>query len=635
MTRTSVARCAFYISIALVYCSVFAVGPGFKRRIAEADAEDALAANAAASSSSNDPAPDSRGGGIRQRLAAATESAKDEKHTGKQGPFWKSLKQNWAKGDISSKVVQELAQGATVQGCTGAEKIAAVGTSGNNPQNMFRDLRTTFGWPLDAPELSWFRIPTKRGVEAHPFLLPHLTFMKHYERGVHWQSSMVGPEGSCLEFWENMQHTHYVKKHPSMRPNDWATTVPIGIHGDAGAFTKHDSVYAFSWNSLLGEAGTFRKRFLFTVMRKADMTSGTLDAIFKLMVWSFDCMLTGELPALNYHGQRNDGGGTLLANGFRAALFQIRGDWAFLKEAMQFPAWNNAEKRCWLCKASNTIRRLTWTDCTSTAGWRDTMYTHESFLLDRIASGLGLPVLLSGVGVRVECVTIDILHVMDQGVTSHIVGNILWILAIGRGLLGGRTHADRIKKLAAHLKQWYKETRCKSQIQGKLTIERLRTSAAWPKLKAKAAATRHLAEYILALMVQYSDESLHDQRALALCRVLVDFYKLMETESMFLRPEARSAIAVLGLRISVLYSGLASAAADSLERFWKMSPKIHMLIHVCLNASSREIGHINPRYFWTYQDEDLVGLLCEVAQSVHVCTLAVSTIFKWVCIAFD
>jgi hypothetical protein len=43
----------------------------------------------------------------------------------------------------------------------------------------------------------------------------------------------------------------------------------------------------------------------------------------------------------------------------------------------------------------------------------------------------------------------------------------------------------------------------------------------------------------------------------------------------------------------------------------------------------------NPRYFWTYPDEDLVGLSIEVAKSCHRNTLAVVSLAKWLILAFD
>ena len=47
------------------------------------------------------------------------------------------------------------------------------------------------------------------------------------------------------------------------------------------------------------------------------------------------------------------------------------------------------------------------------------------------------------------------------------------------------------------MQAWYKKTRATSKMQGQLTPERLRTQGGWSKIKAKAAATRHLAEYAL------------------------------------------------------------------------------------------------------------------------------------------
>ena len=43
----------------------------------------------------------------------------------------------------------------------------------------------------------------------------------------------------------------------------------------------------------------------------------------------------------------------------------------------------------------------------------------------------------------------------------------------------------------------------------------------------------------------------------------------------------------------------------------------------------------NPRFFWTYADEDFVGLAVDVAESCHPSTLVVSILFKWLHLVFD
>ena len=55
-------------------------------------------------------------------------------------------------------------------------------------------------------------------------------------------------------------------------------------------------------------------------------------------------------------------------------------------------------------------------------------------------------------------------------------------------------------------------------------------------------------------------------------------------------------------------------------------------MHLCLHQAP-VIG--NPRYFWTYGDEDLIGQLVDIAKGVHPSTLALSVLFKWVICVFD
>ena len=43
----------------------------------------------------------------------------------------------------------------------------------------------------------------------------------------------------------------------------------------------------------------------------------------------------------------------------------------------------------------------------------------------------------------------------------------------------------------------------------------------------------------------------------------------------------------------------------------------------------------NPRCYWTYADEDMVGHMIEVAQSCHPVTLAATAMFKWLVLQFS
>ena len=588
-----------FIVLVLIACWQPCVGVGIKRRleVAEADVGDGPS-NAGSSGDAF-----AIRGGVRQRLGSAEPTPQNAPG---DMPLRESLKRDWAKGRIKTDQVQDYAWGAQQQGAVGMDSMGAMGNSGRNPQNLFRAMRHLLGMPKGSPPFKWIEIPTRYGPKTpHPFLLPHEFFKAFYEgRRDIWRQALAGPPNAALEFWNSIASTSFVKQHPVLKAIDFAKTIPIGMHGDAGAFSKQDSVYTISWNSLLGVGTTARKRFIFTVIRKHDVVEGSLDAIFLVMAWSLNAMLMGESPDQDWDGRRIKDSGCSLAKGWRATLCQVRGDWAFYTEVFRFPQWNCAEMMCWLCKASSVFPSLAWTDLTPTAGWRATRWDHDGYIAHLQHAGKAIPILLSHVlGMRLECVMIDVLHTVDLGIASHIIANILWILVVNRCILGGSTIAESIARLNSHLDAWYKRTKATTKVQGKLTPERLRASKGWPKLKAKAAGTRHMAQYVLELLSEHCGESEYDRRMLAIIQLLQRFYDILNGESMFLRDHIKAEMKTIGLRIGVFYSWLADQATSSKQKLWKMSPKLHLFVHLC-EWQAGEWG--NPRYYWTYADEDLV-----------------------------
>ena len=56
------------------------------------------------------------------------------------------------------------------------------------------------------------------------------------------------------------------------------------------------------------------------------------------------------------------------------------------------------------------------------------------------------------------------------------------------------------------------------------------------------------------------------------------------------------------------------------------------MMHLC-EWQGPELG--NPRFYWTYSDEDMVGTMVEVAESCHASTMAATAMVKWLVFAFD
>ena len=100
------------------------------------------------------------------------------------------------------------------------------------------------------------------------------------------------------------------------------------------------------------------------------MITETFPALLELFSWSMNVLLSGVTPEAEWSGKPLASGGRYIAEGWRGALCQIRGDWQFFCELFGFPTWNSAVSMCWMCGASSTIEGLLWTDFSEAAGWR-------------------------------------------------------------------------------------------------------------------------------------------------------------------------------------------------------------------------------------------------------------------------
>ena len=216
-------------------------------------------------------------GGIRQRqeaMHADGEVSSDEVVARKKGrqqpkladtpsssaspsanlPFNASMKRDWCQGRISAKQVQEYAFGAQQQGAVGVIDMAKAGSSGRHPQNIHRSLVSMFGKPDGAPAFCWHDIPTKKGRVLQPFMLPHEWFAALCREKPDLFNATIkgGDDSTCTAFWTCMAETPFMRRHPVLSRDMLSKTIPLGFYGDAGSFSHQDSLYVFTWNSMLG-----------------------------------------------------------------------------------------------------------------------------------------------------------------------------------------------------------------------------------------------------------------------------------------------------------------------------------------------------------------------------------------------
>ena len=186
--------------------------------------------------------------------------------------------------------------------------------------------------------------------------------------------------------------------------------------------------------------------------------------------------------------------------------------------------------------------------------------------------------------------------------------------------------------MAQKLQQWYNTNRVTSRLQGALTLERLRDASRYPKLNGKAAALRHLARFALTIVTEHHNGTPHDNLVQGVIQLLIEFYKIIESSSQFLSEKAKENLPRIGMKLAQLYGELAQLAYNDEERLWKLSPKLHLLEHL---LEAQAILYGNPRWYWTYAGEDLVGVMIDIAEGCHPLTMPVSVLFKWLHTSFS
>ena len=126
----------------------------------------------------------------------------------------------------------------------------------------------------------------------------------------------------------------------------------LGLWGDAAPMLKRDQLYLMVYNIV---TGTFHDRFLYCAASKRCLCDCgckgrcTFEAMFKIFKWSMDQLMAGTFALMRHDGTAfnesnlaGDRWGAKKAGsklGFKGGLFEKRGDWAWLKQALNMLGW--------------------------------------------------------------------------------------------------------------------------------------------------------------------------------------------------------------------------------------------------------------------------------------------------------
>ena len=391
----------------------------------------------------------------------------------------------------------------------------------------------------------------------------------------------------------------------------------INIWGDTAPFhTGEDSVLLLLWGCM---APALCKRWWITLLTKPRICQcgcngrHTLDRIWKIVGWSLRALIAGVFPSTDHEGHafrdewRRSRAGTPLR--LRGACLQFRGDWPWLSYVFGL-AYHSNRSACFLCRGLMDMT-MPLTDASADASWRRRLVTQQSWLSERTSDNKYISAVFTWPGFTFYYIILDWMHMVDLGIAQECLGNILFEIFRKMGGLIGQPAA-----VLANLLLLLQDAAHSLGVPcpfSKLTLGMLRKDGK-PRLKAKAAKTRHLVPIVLTMLMEHfpaaDDRELRRQKCL-------EYLNAAYLELANWTEDSASRLEFACRRHVLLYLSLARDALASDGHAWvswRWKPKHHMVLHLS-GEQARRMG--NPSLWWCYIDEGAIGIVSDLAESVH------------------
>jgi len=583
----------------------------------------------------SEPPKKKRRGGQRQRLLAANpERGAPFRQPPLTSELAKYLVETWAIGSMSPQQVQRIAGKAIQDYKTAAgsdttnlpdlEKLAALGQSGAQPQNVHKDLMHYVGDMTFVAATKPYSLPFKEKESLQRILLPHEVFSslyRNYDKA--WAKTMVGYELSNLPaFWMGAKSHPCFEASPLQEEADgWQRwCIPCTFHGDGVPVSGIGKVWSklmtsFSWSSMLSQGYTSESQHYIWSVTDSLKTQSTMNEFFQILRWSFDCMFTGKFPHTNHQGKLYPKGsqeakiaGSWLAGGFRGILFNITGDLDYLCSVLQLPRWSKHDNPCTLCLCKGGNQPGTWQDFRFEASWLTKLWTAKAWLDWEERSDNPI---FTGKGLTGVSVALDYMHCKYLGSDLVQYGACMFLLTHE---VMPKTKTENLADLWSYLKAAQKARSEQNPFRycNKMTMFIRKQGP--HKLRAKAAEAKGFGRTLLSAWLHFSDaaDPIHKRIALMLkltCRMedIIDEHK----DSMRFPPKAAEDFQKACFSMFHLQHGLQMHFRNKGNRkVFNLTSKCHFLCHIAINSK-----HLNPRKTWCFQGEDQMKRVQRLAQS--------------------
>ena len=135
----------------------------------------------------------------------------------------------------------------------------------------------------------------------------------------------------------------------------------------------------------------------------------------------------------------------------------------------------------------------------------------------------------------------------------------------------------------------------------------IRAPGKGPKLRGKAAETRHLVPFVKELADKYAHKSRHAAVVAEVVTHMHNLYVFLDAQPY----PAQAAADECQLLCDKFLALNLEARHMGRDKHWKMKPKLHLLQEL-LQFDCLRTGQ-SPRLFWTYLDESWGGVVANIA----------------------
>lgn len=251
------------------------------------------------------------------------------------------------------------------QGHPALRQLVSMGSAGNQPQNVARDIDAALQMssldlcaPLFVP--CWCtdrrRNPPRLTKHKLPLMLPHEILSCLYNLYPdEFNKRMLGPPGTLESFWSDVQSDDIrFYRHPVRQQTDYKEkALLLRLHGDGVPYGKgsNRSLDVVSMSCPFGEGSPFDTSFLLMAIPAsiaiANRAFNTKHQLWVRLRWSFSWCVRGIHPCCDWHGDDwtdiNDPdhrfrtkAGQNLMGGYLGALAMLGADCDYLSNVLRF-----------------------------------------------------------------------------------------------------------------------------------------------------------------------------------------------------------------------------------------------------------------------------------------------------------